>query len=319
MDVISALESADRQAFCGALGFASPAAGLELSVAIRTFEVRDREAWLDVGGGVVADSDPDEEAAECLAKARPLLAAIGGRLAEDERPPVPVPVPRRLGPRPVPRPDPSGGVFETLLVHGGIPVAAARHLERLARSARALYGVPLPATLPALVRHTALEQGGPCRLRILLDAAGDVALDVAPLPPPAVAIVLEPVTVPGGIGEHKWRDRRLLDALEGAVGPATPLLVDLDGAVLETTRSSVFALVDGTWITPPADGRILPGVTRARVLDGGEAREAPLDLDLLRAAEAAFAVNALRGLQPVAMTSDDRLRTSTHRYPHLGE
>src|SRR3954470_11343817 len=72
MDVISALESAPRQAFCGAIGFSSPAAGLELSVAIRTFEVgRDGRLWLDVGGGVVADSDPAGEAAEALAKAAP--------------------------------------------------------------------------------------------------------------------------------------------------------------------------------------------------------------------------------------------------------
>ncbi|MES1194111.1 MAG: chorismate-binding protein, partial [Solirubrobacterales bacterium] len=58
MDVISALESTARQTFCGAIGFASPAAGLELSVAIRTFECVGGHAWLDVGGGVVADSDP---------------------------------------------------------------------------------------------------------------------------------------------------------------------------------------------------------------------------------------------------------------------
>ena len=104
MDVISALESTARQAFCGAIGFASPAAGLELSVAIRTFECVDGHAWLDVGGGVVADSDPAAEAAEALAKARPLLAAIGGVLEEEtaepatrsSRPasaPIPSPVP----------------------------------------------------------------------------------------------------------------------------------------------------------------------------------------------------------------------------------
>src|SRR3954452_11800566 len=115
MGAISALESAARQVFCGAIGFASPVAGLELSVAIRTFECRDGHVWLDVGGGVTAGSDPDAEAAECLAKARPLLAAIGA--------PAPgavgrggAPAPRRLGAKPVPRPDPASGVFESVLV-----------------------------------------------------------------------------------------------------------------------------------------------------------------------------------------------------------
>ena len=168
MDVISALESTARQAFCGAIGFASPAAGLELSVAIRTFECVDGHAWLDVGGGVVADSDPAAEAAEALAKARPLLAAIGGVLEEDGGARHPL-VPPRLGAHPVARPDPMAGVLETLLVRDGVAIAMDAHLARLADAAAALYGVVLPAALPALVRHTALEQGGPCRLRVLLD------------------------------------------------------------------------------------------------------------------------------------------------------
>jgi para-aminobenzoate synthetase/4-amino-4-deoxychorismate lyase len=330
MDVISALESTGRQAFCGALGFASPTAGLELSVAIRTFEVGDGVAWLDVGGGVVADSDPDAEAAECLAKARPLLAAIGARLAGDPAP-APGPVPLRLGPHPVPRPDPRRGIFETLLVTGGVAVAAERHLERLARGARELYGLALPPSLPALVAHAALEQGGPCRLRVLLDADGAVALDVAPAPAAGAPVDLRAVTVPGGLGPRKWRDRRLLEALEAAVAPAAPLLVDLDGAVLETSRSCVLAVVDGVLVSPAPDGRLLPGVTCARVLEGAAGRGLPVDrrplaLAELAAADGAFVVNALRGLQPVTQLDgaalaapDDRYRTLGADLPQSGE
>ena len=335
MDVISALESAARQAFCGAIGFCSPAAGLELSVAIRTFEIgRDGRAWLDVGGGVVADSDPDGEAAEALAKARPLLAAIGGQLraGTTEGGATAAPVPRRLGTRPVPRPDPAAGIFETLLVRDGVAIAARRHLERLAAGARELYGTAVPSSLPALVAHAALEQGGPCRLRVLLDADGGVTLDAAPLPGPAGPLALEPVTVPGGVGAHKWRDRRLLDALEAAVGPAAaPLLVDLDGSVLETSRSCVIALVGGVLVSPAADGRILPGVTCARILELAEAaghavQRRDLTLSELRAAEGAVACNALRGAQPIAVVGgsalpapDDRLRTFAAQITHLGE
>ena len=46
-------------------------------MAIRTFEFAGDRAWLGVGGGVVADSDPAAEARECAVKAAPLLAAIG--------------------------------------------------------------------------------------------------------------------------------------------------------------------------------------------------------------------------------------------------
>ena len=275
MDVISALESTARQAFCGAIGFASPAAGLELSVAIRTFECVGGHAWLDVGGGVVADSDPAAEAAEALAKARPLLAAIGGELEEratrrraTPRAARPL-VPPRLGAHPVARPDPVAGVLETILVRDGVAVAMEAHLARLADAAAALYGVVLPDALPALVRHTALEQGGPCRLRVLLDPGGEIGLQVAPLPAPGDGTQrLLALVVPGGLGDRKWRDRQLIDALDDRAAEvgAVPLLVDLDGGVLETTRANVLAWIDGTLVTPPLDGRILPGVTRARAL-----------------------------------------------------
>ncbi len=77
LDVIAELESTGREAYTGAIGFASPLAGLELSVAIRTFEIRGARIWLGAGGGIVADSEGGEEAREAAAKAAPLLAAIG--------------------------------------------------------------------------------------------------------------------------------------------------------------------------------------------------------------------------------------------------
>jgi para-aminobenzoate synthetase/4-amino-4-deoxychorismate lyase len=337
MDVISELESVERQAFCGAIGFASPAAGLELSVAIRTFECRDGQAWLDVGGGVVSDSDPDAEAAEALAKARPLLAAIGARLEDDDatpgaahpRPAAAVPLPLRLASRPAPRPDAGRGVFETVLVRDGVAVAADAHLARLAASARELYRVEVPAALPALLGHAALEQGGPCRIRVVLGAGGDVTLEAAPLPPPGAPATLEPVTVPGGLGHHKWRDRRLIDALEAAVAPAVAVLVDLDGFVLETTRANVLALVGDTVVTPPLDGRILPGITRGRALEaaaelGLALHERPLSLAEVLAAGAVVTSGALRGLEPVARIGrcalpapDDRMRTLIQQFTPL--
>ena len=82
------------------------------------------------------------------------------------------------------------------------------------------------------------------------------------------------------------------------------LLTDAAGGVLETDRANVFAVADGVLRTPAADGRILPGVMRARVL--AAAREAgvavgtgPLALSELLAASEVFVTNAMRGLLPV--------------------
>ncbi len=76
--VIAELEPTGREVYTGAVGYVSPLAGLELNVAIRTLELGDGHLWLGVGGGIVADSDPQAELEEALAKARPVAAAVGG-------------------------------------------------------------------------------------------------------------------------------------------------------------------------------------------------------------------------------------------------
>ena len=76
MQLINELEPTGREAYTGAIGFASPLAGLQMNVAIRTFEFAGERVWLGAGGGIVADSHPGDEFNECLVKARPLVAAM---------------------------------------------------------------------------------------------------------------------------------------------------------------------------------------------------------------------------------------------------
>jgi para-aminobenzoate synthetase / 4-amino-4-deoxychorismate lyase len=335
LNVIAELESTAREAYTGAIGFASPIAGLELSVAIRTFEFDLERTWLGVGGGVVADSDPVAEATECATKARPLLDAIGARLAPDVGPPgrrrgvrtvagvraraVRAPRPRRLGPRPTSRPDPAAGVFETLLVADGRPVALEQHLARLAASVAALYGAHLPGGLAEELRARA-AQAGHARLRVDLRPRRhgvEVTFACSALAPRRVPVQLCPVSVPGGLGAHKWSDRRLLDGLAASVD-GEPLLCDLDGLVLESWRASVFAVEPGpALLTPPVDGRILPGVTRTRVLRialalGYELRFEPLALDRLAAAPETFVTGALGGIEPARLGGIEPARLEIH-------
>ena len=116
--------------------------------------------------------------------------------------------------------------------------------------------------------------------------------------------MLEPVTVPGGLGPHKWLDRRWLDALTAAVAPRHPLLVDLDGFVLESaTAAALMVTADGTLVAPPLDGRILPSVTRELHLES--AREPvqirPIALDELAGARTVLLASALRGVRAVSL------------------
>ncbi|MEV4598454.1 aminodeoxychorismate synthase component I [Amycolatopsis sp. NPDC049253] len=73
---IASLEPTARGVYTGAVGMLSPVAGLELNVAIRTFEISGSRISLGVGGGITADSDSAAEWQECLHKAAPLEALL---------------------------------------------------------------------------------------------------------------------------------------------------------------------------------------------------------------------------------------------------
>ncbi len=300
MEVISTLESSDRELYTGTIGYASPLAGLELSVAIRTFELARGRVWLGVGGGVVADSVAESEYRECLTKARPLLDAIGGGLGADSRPAGPSPEPTRR-----PRPDPARGVFETLRGDDGEVHELEGHVERLRSSLASLYGLdPDPAAL-ALEIGAAAPRTGAHRIRVAggtEPGSGAIAIEVTPASPPfpAEAIRLRPLCLPGGLGAHKWADREIL-ATDAGPG-LEPLLVDLDGAVLESGWGNLWIVERGEAITPPADGRLLAGVTRAALLAAAAGAglgvgEEAIDLERIRRAEEVFVTSAVRGVQ----------------------
>lgn len=75
--LLATWEAERRGIYCGTVGLASPIAGVELNVAIRTVEFDDSgRAVLGVGGGITADSDPDAEWRECLHKAAPIVGSM---------------------------------------------------------------------------------------------------------------------------------------------------------------------------------------------------------------------------------------------------
>jgi para-aminobenzoate synthetase component 1 len=80
VDHIAALEPVGRGASMGALGRLQPNGDLDLALTIRTFAVADGRVHLWVGGGIVWDSDPEQEIEESWVKARPLLDALRNRV-----------------------------------------------------------------------------------------------------------------------------------------------------------------------------------------------------------------------------------------------
>lgn len=204
-------------------------------------------------------------------------------------------------------PDPSHGVFETTLVIDGRAIEVDAHLARLEASLAELYGLPLPPQSRSLIEQGAAGLAlGRLRLTVVpgqeptvRTAAVDAAL-VFPSRPSEIALA----TVSGWNGAHKWADRSLLERFEAELAPAVPVLVDEDGSVLEGSRSNLFAVRDGVVTTPPADGRILPGIARARAIEvaraaGIEVVERALTVDDLTAADELFMTGGVRGVEPV--------------------
>jgi anthranilate synthase/aminodeoxychorismate synthase-like glutamine amidotransferase len=207
------------------------------------------------------------------------------------------------------RPRPAAGVFTSLLVTGGKTRGLADHVARLDASARQLFGKGLPPALHDSL-EAALAQNPAGRLRITVRPAGGplrALVEVVPLDRPPAQVSLRPAVIEGGLGTHKWLDRRLLADLSAtmALRPGEHLLIeDADGDVLETDRANVFAVIGGVLHTPPADGRLLPGVARAAVLRaaplaGLGVSETPISRARLLGASEVFVTNAVHGARPV--------------------
>ena len=79
MEEIAALEGERRGPYGGAVGYFSPQ-DVECAITIRSAVIRDGQATVHAGAGVVADSVPEREAAEVAAKAASMLAAIGAEV-----------------------------------------------------------------------------------------------------------------------------------------------------------------------------------------------------------------------------------------------
>ncbi|MSQ26508.1 MAG: aminodeoxychorismate synthase component I [Dehalococcoidia bacterium] len=77
MEIIDELEPVRRGVYTGAMGYFSATGEIDLNIAIRTVVVKDRMAYLHVGGGIVYDSDAAAEYQETFDKGKAMLQALG--------------------------------------------------------------------------------------------------------------------------------------------------------------------------------------------------------------------------------------------------
>jgi para-aminobenzoate synthetase/4-amino-4-deoxychorismate lyase len=203
-------------------------------------------------------------------------------------------------------------VYETLLVIDGKPVEEQGHLKRLYDAT----GVDASEFL----RDAAAGLSGYHRLRLDFKPPKSLSSTSTSVPVPSllqgefarfklVSKQLKDQRLNTGHGSLKIAKRQELEALEAQAAPAVPLLVDGSNNILETTRHNVFIVEGESLLTPPLDGRILPGVTRQVVISeaqklGLTCREEPLTLKRTEAASGMFITNAIIGIGWVEQCND---------------
>jgi branched-chain amino acid aminotransferase len=232
-------------------------------------------------------------------------------------------------------------VFETIRTYSGRPFALDEHLDRLRWSAGRVF-IELAVGTDALKLEIAgalAEAGNPeSMIRVMITRGrGELGLDPALAESPTRVIIVAPLHTPPpaayerGVGVVTFRTQRVADATDAAgakianylvavlatrearrADAVEALIVDNQGLVVEGTSSNVFAVVAGRLLTPPESLGILPGITRARVLEAAAALGIPVDftalpVEALLGADELFVSSSIREILPVVRVDREPL------------
>ncbi len=283
MQIIRELELNPRGIYTGAIGFIAPNRSAVFNVAIRTLVLHNNHAHMGVGGGIVADSVPEDEHRECLLKASFLTRAHH---------------PFQL--------------IETLLWDRDF-FLLSHHLDRLESSAHYFNFIFDRSAIEAQLHDLALtfKPGARYRVRQLLHPTGTITLAHSPLldEPATIRVKLSPhpTSSTDVFLRHKTTHRQFYDqqyAAARAEGFDEVLFLNERGELTEGAISNLFLEYSGHLLTPPLTSGVLPGIMRRHLLETRPtAEERILTLDDLHAADAIFLSNSVRGIRKVTSLS----------------
>jgi para-aminobenzoate synthetase/4-amino-4-deoxychorismate lyase len=282
MEIIDELEPTPRQIYTGAIGWLAPNRQAQFNVAIRTVLInqQNRDMEYGVGGGIVWDSSPAKEKAECLSKTRILT-----------------PQPHAFD------------LIETLL---WMPESGyyllEEHLTRLSYSAEYFgFAYKAEAVQQALQVCTRTLSPKPHKVRLVLQKTGQTHSTATPLPKQfqtfaPLPLAEKPIDSRNVFLYHKTTERQVYDAaLQIQPGRSNILLFNEAGEVTETAIANVAFEIDGILYTPPTHCGLLPGTCRAHLLKQGILRERVIRVEEALQNPNMYLMNAVRGLQPTEL------------------
>jgi branched-chain amino acid aminotransferase len=226
------------------------------------------------------------------------------------------------------------GLFETLTYWEDRVIHGSAHLERLTQSAETL-GIPLPSRVKALeVDSRALAQRmklekAALRWTLFLSSSKEVSLLIQCMPLPSnlasrrTGIHGITQTLSRSLPHHKSLDYASVEEAQKkaetiGASPAEAILCSPSGDILEGSRSNIFITKDNVIYTPPTSRGILPGVTRAEMMNylitaGVSCVERDLSLKDITEADGVCLTNSLVGCAPLVTLDGRRLKTRFHK------
>lgn len=315
MKLIQSLEPTPRGIYTGTIGYITPDSEMVFSVAIRTIELSGKQGTYGSGGGIVWDSDPQDEYRECQLKAKILIGSDRNSSA----------APSDSGTAPGSDADqPPGGVsgseagqhfglFESILWNGSY-LWLDEHLQRLATSAATL-GFPCDTAAATHLLHQLeremRQHAARCKVRLSLSREGSCSASYEPItvqgstPKLRLCIAAEPTHSSNPLLRHKTTKRELYDhyfTLARQQGFDEILFHNERGEITEGAISTIFIRKGWQLCTPPLHCGLLNGIFRHYILATRlTATEKIITINDIATADAIFIANSVRGLRPATM------------------
>jgi len=339
MEIIDELESHRRHIYTGSIGYISFHDTMDLSIAIRTATVCSGHIYFSVGGGIVYDSDPDDEFEETLHKGQTLMTAFSGQ-APRISPESYVWLNGSIKPQNdagLPVSDPGVlygyGFFETLRVKKGVPQLLDKHLDRFNHTWHCLFGDQTPelswdvvirqiieanrlenSTAAVKIVATMGRQNQPPYKHSLLVMARPYRHRLKALKTNGLHLAVYPEPRQSPLADHKtlnylyyllagnWASERKADEA---------LILNPDGSVSETNTANLLIIKNNTAIVPQSV-HVLPGIMQDVVCKllsewGYATQRKRLRLEALYAAEEVILTNSLIGAAAVLTIDGNRL------------